>query len=107
MKPSNEAIVLDAWKHDRLPAATYPLGVMTRENTCTTIMLTDHAKRAKSEITYVPRVAKDGSMVVEFVEPLSLMAAGASGDTLVIALPGRAAGSVTLLFVSQTDVGRA
>jgi len=101
--PQLEATLIGAWKHDKLHESCYPLRVVTRENTSVDVMLESHKHRVKTRLSYVPRVAKDGRMVVELMEPVSVMAAAPSGDTLVVIMPGKSTDSARILFITTTE----
>jgi len=101
--PSEESALLDAYKHDKLSVSCYPLRVVTRENTSVDVMLEARRHRVKARLSFVPRVAKDGRLIVEFMEPVSAMAAAPSGDTLVLTMPGRSGDTARLLFITPTE----
>ena len=101
--PELESRLINAWKHDRLRASCYPLRVVTRENTSVDVMLETRQHRTKTRLSFVPRIAKDGRLIVEVMEPVSVMAAAPSGDTLVVTMPGRSEDSARLLFITPSE----
>ena len=80
------------------------LRITTREDTVVDALLAEH-QRGALPVTMIPRVTKDGTVAVQFTQPLDATIVSPSGQTTVAVVPGGATADdapVTLLFVTPS-----
>lgn len=85
--------------------ATETLRITTREFTVVDTLLRSTGERLAAggtPFSLIPRVAKNGAITLEVIQPVSETVSCENGQTAVIATPGTISGTVRLLFLTPT-----
>ncbi len=107
LSDADGAKVLGAVKAGTLRSSA-TVRITTRESTPVEALLTGRTRAgaattgAQTPLSLVPRELRDGSLALEIIQPTNTLRGVAPGGSVVLALPGQTAGSVTFLVLTPS-----